>query len=71
MLITYDVALWLTWSPLWPEVVEMVEAESPATAVLLLMQKHALSKVLKAAVHAPDGMISRWWRVEQPACEEV
>lgn len=71
VLCRYDVALWLTWrrSP-WPEHVGYVLAMSPLLAVFSLMQAHSISRVVKAAVCAEIGVISRWYNVECPVEDE-
>ena len=58
---TYDVAVWLSWYTLWPEVVEDVQAETPLLAMRDVIRRHGWQRAVKAAAHTSDGRISRWW----------
>jgi hypothetical protein len=60
---TYNVALWrysFEGGAQFPEFVADVVADSPLLAALDLMQVHHLKRVVRAAVSAPDGAITRW-----------
>jgi hypothetical protein len=59
----YSVALWrysFEGGAQFPEYVADVVADSPLLAALDLMQVHHLRRVTRAAVAAPDGIITRW-----------
>ena len=59
-MVCYDVALWLSWSPLWPEIVaDGVAAVDAWSAVVTVMEAAGLTKVKKAA--ANDGLVIRRW----------
>ncbi len=67
----YDVALWLSWSPLWPEIIENgVPALDAWSAVVTVMETAGLTKVKKAAVN--DGsVIRRWFSVDLAAVADA
>jgi hypothetical protein len=53
----YDVALWLVWPSLFPDVVDWVEAENAFAAVVAMMQVSGVSGVARGAAYAADGSI--------------
>lgn len=83
----YDVALWRWWPLLMADVVEVVQAYSPRSAVYDVMERYSLRMVQRAAVRAvvplvcPGstevrgwrgvGPILRWDDVTCPVREEV
>jgi hypothetical protein len=84
---SYDVALWRWWPSPMPDVVEVVQAFSPRSAVYDLMERSRLRVVARVAVRevvplvCPGsdevrgwrgvGLTLRWYDVVCPLREEV
>ncbi len=70
---TYDVALWESWSSLWPEYIGLVKAPDAFTAVLLVMHGAGVGFAAKAVVNPgepPCGPLRRWFNVKCALTEE-
>jgi len=53
----FDVALWWWWPSLFPAYTASVAAPNAFTAVALLMQRHGVQWVARAAADAVDGSL--------------
>lgn len=57
---SYDVAIWLRSETRWPEIVLLVQAETPIDAVLRTRHVRHAAKI---AVNTGQGSIQRWYEV--------
>ena len=53
----FEVALWRWWPSLFPEYTASVAAPNAFTAVMLLMRRHGMQQVARAAADAVDGSL--------------